>query len=172
MLAVSVRDGEDLLLVLRVNRNAKGEVYAVPARNDPGWSKKANWDPHASVKKDGSWHIKSYDRKVLKGRKQKPDKDFRGSQDVWSEAMPDARAVNIKCDPTEFDEVFEIPIQEVRTAKHPNLVVTIVSPNTEPVPPNESQLIRRKVLRDGEPWIVISLYDYVWLDMLFPVSPS
>src|SRR5260370_33511364 len=59
MIAVAVRDEEDLFLWLRIRRARSGIYYMIPTgRTGPEWKKS---DPHATAHQDGRSHRKSYD---------------------------------------------------------------------------------------------------------------
>ena len=57
--AVAVREGSDLWLTLWVRRSRKGEFFIMLPTSD------RDWDPHTSYHRDGTLHMKSYDRKML-----------------------------------------------------------------------------------------------------------
>jgi hypothetical protein len=71
--AVAMREGADLWLTTWVRCAPKGDVYVLIPRNDP------DWNPHTSYHRDGTFHSKSFDRKMLAGQKRQPlGPSFRG----------------------------------------------------------------------------------------------
>src|SRR6266487_3861259 len=109
MFAVAVRDGADLFLWLRIRRAASGiyYVFATGREEEPDWKK---WNPHGSYHKNGQFHHKSFDQKMLpQEQHQKPDSNFQGTKQMVTRPISsdEPRLVGVICDPTKFDEVTE-----------------------------------------------------------------
>jgi hypothetical protein len=62
--AVAVPDGSDLWLALWVRLSPKGEFFVMTPMSDRAW------DPHTSYHLDGTFHMKSHDRKMLVQKRQ------------------------------------------------------------------------------------------------------
>jgi hypothetical protein len=71
--AVAVREGADLLLTLWIKR-APGDVYVMIPRD------RGQWNPHASYHKDGSFHHKSHDNKMMGSKRQPLNAAFKGCE--------------------------------------------------------------------------------------------
>lgn len=83
MIAVAVRDGDDLFLWIRIIRSPDGDVYYVfpTGRADDEWKA---WNPHGSLHKDGRFHHKSFNKKIFPANHQKPDANFKGTLQLVS----------------------------------------------------------------------------------------
>jgi hypothetical protein len=115
MFAVAVRDGDDLFLWIRIRRANTGDIYYMfpTGRTGSEWKR---WDPHGSLHKDGHFHHKSFERKIFPEQRQKPDSDFKGTEQLVTRpiASDEPRAFNVPCDPAKFSEVMEVPVGLLR----------------------------------------------------------
>ena len=113
--AVAIRDGSSLWLFLWVRRSAKGEYFVLIPRPDGAWN------PHASYHRDGRLHQKGHDQKMLPAsQRQKPDSSFRGTEQMLSTPIePETgREVKALCDPSQFSDIFEIPVEHITGRGH------------------------------------------------------
>ena len=110
--AVAVRDGADLFLVAIIRRRWKGDVYVHYPHKQYG----PKWDGHDSYHASGRLHHKSFAVPHVVTQRQLPDSNFRGTENVVTKNISagDARAIGDVCDPTEFNDVFEIAETELR----------------------------------------------------------
>ena len=155
--AVAVRDGEDLLLFLSICRGPQGDVYVnFPRDDEPAWK------PHSSYHASGQHHQKSFGHKALVRDRQKPDVNFRGTENVVTTgiASDEPRAINILCQSASFVDVFEIPLSDLRPEKYRTFVsVDISEPDREPIITPGAKVIRQAVFQDRVPWIIVTLFD-------------
>ena len=109
-IAVAVRDGDDLFVVVEIVRAEQGDVYVNFLRDDP------DWKPHSSYHASGQHHQKSYDRKACVYYKQKPDDSFRGTENVVTTgiASDEPRAINKPYQSAQFSDLFERGIRPAR----------------------------------------------------------
>lgn len=169
MLAVAARDDKELFLILHVKWSVRGEIYVIPRINwqpHPSLGPRGpKWNPHASYKVSGDLFIKSFDEKMVRMRVQPLDASFRGAQSVWPVpvARNEPRSTGIECDASEFSDVFEIPVGELRPEKYRTYVdVQVVEPGGEPQFTPDTKVLRQKVLKDAIPWIAVTLIDTTW----------
>src|SRR5262245_66669028 len=96
--AVAVQAGSDLWLTVWVRRSRKGEFFIILPRGD------RDWDPHTSYHLDGTLHMKSHGRKVLRAQKlQALTGEFRGSEHLGVYSGHGPKRVGVICDPTDLD---------------------------------------------------------------------
>jgi hypothetical protein len=156
MYAVAVRDTE-LLLVLRIKRNLKGEVFVLFPR-----SEREDWDPHTSYHADGYHHQKAFDKKLMIRKRANPDDNFRGSENLLTTgvASDEPAAIGVLCKPGRFADVLEIPIAELSPQKYRTyLAVDLIQPGAAPVLTPCAVVLRQKVFQDAIPWISVTLFN-------------
>jgi hypothetical protein len=160
MLAVAVRDGKDLFLWIRLRRSADGDVYYMfpTGREGPEWKK---WNPHGSLHKDGNLHHKSFDKKFLAKQGQKPDSDFKGSENWVTRpiARDEPRAFGAICNPAEFAEVMEVPADILSPKKYDTQVaVDLTEPDGKPSGnASDGEIIHQHAFTDSVPWFLVSV---------------
>ncbi|HWX29878.1 MAG TPA: hypothetical protein VNZ53_20870 [Steroidobacteraceae bacterium] len=157
--AVAVREGSDLLTVLTIVRDIRGNVYNnIPRPHIP------NHKPHASYHASGQRHAKSFDGPpMLRRNLQRPDKNFRGIENVFDLVISpdDPRALNIPCQRSDYDDVFEIPYEGLKSTKQGQLCVDLAEPGVTPPPRSRTErIICRKTFKDNVPWIIATLIDF------------
>jgi hypothetical protein len=158
MFAVAFRDEADLWLHLRIRRDGNGDIYTMipTGRNGADWKK---WNPHASLHKDGNFHHKSFNKKMLSRKEQSPNGTFSGTKNVIQRpiAADEPRGFGVKCNADEFERVFEISISEIPIEKYSAyLFVDICEPGKEP----EALIgtaVATHVFDDATPHIVVTL---------------
>jgi hypothetical protein len=149
--AVAAREGSDLWLTLWVRRSPKGEIFIMLPRGDRDWA------PHTSYHRDGSLHMKSYDRKVLPPQKRQPlTGPFRGSEHLGVYYGHTPKSVGAICDPSAFSGVVEVE-PGVLGPVHGGVTVDLVEPGHEPTGFPWTQIVTRQVFRDILPWVVITV---------------
>lgn len=155
--AVAVRDGTDLFLYLTICRGKAGDVYVnFPRDFEP------DWKPHSSYHATGQHHQKSFDHKALLRHRQKPDTNFRGTENVviTGIASDEPRSFNSLCEEIKFQAVFEIPCGELSLEKYRTfLSVDLAYPIGEPVITPGAKVLRQAVHQDAVPWIIVTLFD-------------
>jgi hypothetical protein len=157
--AVAVRDGSDLLTVLTIVREADGDVYSnIPRPHIP------NSKPHTSYHASGQRHAKSFRRQkpALPQRLQRPDRNFRGSEPLETLLISpdDPRGINVPCQRSNYDDVFEILYNDLKSTKQGRLCIDLAEPDVVPTRrlPTE-RVICRKTFKDDVPWIIVTLID-------------
>lgn len=157
MFAVTVRDGADLFLCFSICRCSHGDVYVNFPRDY-----KPCWKPHSSYHASGQHHQKSFGHKTLVHHRQKPDANFCGTENVVTTgiASDEPRAINIPCQMTDFYDMFEIPLSDLRSEKYRTFVsVDIAKPNGQPIITPRARVIRQAIFQDAIPWILVTLFD-------------
>jgi hypothetical protein len=153
--AIAVRDGKNLLLHLTVCRSASGDVYVnVPRDHEP------KWKPHSSYHASGQHHHKSFNHKALLKHRQKPGANFRGTENVVTQtiSVDEVRAVNSICRPADYEQVFEVPADQLGTGQ--TLVsVDLSEPNGKPIITPGPKTLQEHSIRDGVPWILITVFE-------------
>jgi len=128
-----------------------------------------DFDYHASYHKDGRVHHKDLkgSRYKIHPRQGPPLDEFTGVFSLWGMNLSPATKFFEPCDPTKFDEVFEIPRNHLTgdAVVHSSLLeVYLVEPGKlPPTYPPSTPLLDRHIFKDAIPWIVVSLYDLSWL---------
>jgi hypothetical protein len=146
--AVAVREGADLRVATWVRRAPKGDVYVLIPRNDPGWN------PHTSYHRDGTFHSKSFDRKMLAGQKRQAlGPSLRGCEHLGMHAGHGPKTVGAICDPALFTHVMEVA-PGVLGPRDGFVAVDLVEPGCAPLE-LYNPIIQTEVFRDTVPWIVV-----------------
>jgi hypothetical protein len=164
--AIAVRDGADLFLFMGLARAPQGDLYVnvLHNRTGAGWEQ---WKPHFSYHASGQLHHKSFGRKGLIFHRQPPDANFRGTENVAGMGLPadEPRRLNTPCVVTDFDEVFEIPVSELRTEGRTHIEIDFIEPFTVPngkaILPLEARIIRQDIFKDTVPWVLARASGYL-----------
>jgi len=148
---VAVREGSDLWLTLWVRRSAKGDIYVMVPRGD------RKWDPHTSYHHDGTFHAKSYDKKLGKSQtRQALTSAFQGSENVGAYHGHGPKTVGAICDPAAFSDVLEVA-PGVLGPRNGCVVLDLLEPGCDPISwPGE--MVQQKVFDDAEPWLVARIF--------------
>jgi hypothetical protein len=162
MFAVAVRDGDDLFLWIRIRRSKTGEIfYTFPTgRTDSEWRR---WDPHGSLHKDGRFHHKSFNKKIMPSKRQKPDANFKGTEQLVTRpiASDEPRAFNVPCDPTQFSEVMEVPVGQLSSKRYEtNVAIDVTEPGGQPIITPGARILAQRVFDDAIPWILVTVFHY------------
>jgi hypothetical protein len=102
-------------------------------------------------------------KRIMPQKKQRPDQDFVGSENLLEQRIDQQgpRAIGQECDPSGFDEIFEIPVAELGTGELiTHVSVDLVSQGHGPNLVPNARVIRQKEYRDVFPFIVITLYEF------------
>ncbi len=171
--AVAIREGDTLYPYIWIRRTPKGDVYAITFA-DPKYDERAL---HRTHHRDGRTQLVSHGDHQFIVEKQEPDATFRGFETLWGSAIAaDHLLRSRKWDPTEYDEVFEIPICSLsakQEAGRTQLEVDLVEPGQFPLTNADYILWHRRWFTDHVPWIVVSLCDCAyWVKSLSRVEAA
>jgi hypothetical protein len=148
--AVAVLEGSDRWLTLWVRRSRKGEFFIMTPRAD------RDWDPHTSYHLDGTFHIKSYGRKVFRPTKRQPlTGSFKGAESLGWFGGHGPKGVGAICDPTSFSGVVDVQ-PGVLGPRNGVVAVDLVEPGCDPTA-FSGKIVHRSVFRDTVPWVVITI---------------
>jgi len=148
--AVAIREGSDLWLTFWVRRAPKGDIFLIAPRAD------RRWDPHTSYHRDGTFHAKSFDRRLGPPRKrQSLTAAFRGTEHIGTYGGH-GKGIGAICDAEAFSGVVEVP-PGVLGPLDGAIAVDLVEPGVEPMPwPfRDGRIVRQATFKDGQPWIVL-----------------
>jgi hypothetical protein len=162
MFGIAVRDGADLFLWMRLRRAATGVYYVLPTGReyDSEWKK---WNPHGSWHRDGRLHHKSFDQKEFPAeQKQEPNAAFKGTHNLITRgiASDEPRAFGVRCDPTKFSEIMEIPAG-ILSPKHyeTHTSVDLSEPGLQPLlMGGGEEILSQRVFDDAIPHITVTVY--------------
>jgi hypothetical protein len=164
MFAVAVRDREDLFLWMRLKRAGGTDIYYVlptGREDDPEWKK---WDPHGSWHRDGHLHHKSFDQKMSAEKRQKPNAEFKGKDNLITRglASDEPRAFGVRCDPAKFSEVVEIPAGILSPQHYETYTsVDMSEPGLQPVlMGGKEKILVQRIFDDAIPHIIITVYRF------------
>jgi hypothetical protein len=152
-----VRDESDLFLILTIVRSKSGDVYVNFLRDDP-----STWKPHTSYHASGQHHHKSFNKKLLLVYEQKPDTNFKGTINVVQTgiASDEPRAINIPCIPSEFHEIVEISLSDLKSEKYrTHLSVNLTEVGGAPIITPGAKIFRQAIFKDRMPQILVTLFE-------------
>jgi hypothetical protein len=154
-IAIAVKDA-DLFLLATVVRTGTDVYVNWPRDNVAGWK------PHTSYHASGQHHQKSFGKAFAVQKKQKPDPAFKGTANlvVFGVATGEHAAVNVRCDPKDFNAVFEVPLAMVRPEKYRTyMYADLVEPGVDPILFPGATILKQESYKDEEPWIVLTFLD-------------
>ena len=157
MYAITVRNGKDIILFLSICRGTNGDVYVNFPRD-----KAPEMEPHSSFHASGQHHQKSFGYISMFRQRQKPDANFRGSANVVTTgiATDEPRDMQTPFQKDAFQEVFEIPIGDLRAEKYLTMIsVDITEAGGTPIITKGAKVILQHAYRDAIPWIQVTLYE-------------
>lgn len=151
--AVAVQDDPNLWLVLWVKRSLKGDYFVFLALND------SKWDPHTSYHRDGGFHHKSYDQKVITSRKQIPNAGFQGTEQMLIRPfeLEMIRAAKVLCNPSQFTGVFEIPGDLIRQ-RGCGVAIDLTEGNEPPLAQPRAEIIKQMRFSHAVPEVLLTLW--------------
>lgn len=159
--AVAIRVGRDLFLWIRLRRAPTGDLYYVlpTGRSGRAWK---HWNPHGSLHRNGTLHHKTYDNKLHVTTVNRPDANFKGTVHLVSRgAAPDEPSgFGVICDPAQFDEVMEVPVDRLSPNKYEtcfylDLTDTAGLPSINTA--TGGTICSRHIFKDVVPWVVVTL---------------
>lgn len=162
-IAVAVRDGDDLFLCHRIRRSPTGEIFhmTVTGREDEREWKK--WNPHESLHKDGTYHVKIFDKKHFTQKRQVPDSDFSNTESFPTQGLAshEPRARGVPCELVEFDAAMEIPVELLSAKQYETyLAIDLTEPDGPPILPNGSQILAQRRFDDAVPEILVTVFAF------------
>ena len=147
--AVAVPEATELWLTLWVRRSPKGEFFVLRPSADGS-------DVHTSYHLDGSFHMKSDDRRVLPKQKRQPlTSKFKGTESLGAWAGYGPKSVGAICDRTAYRGVVEVP-PGILGPRDGQITVDLVEPDCDPAAPWR-EIACRELFRDVVPWVVITV---------------
>jgi hypothetical protein len=149
--AVAIRDRSDLWLALWVKRSRKPEYFIFHPTTD------GNWNPHSSLHADGTFHMKSHDRKMITQQRQ-PPASLKGTEHLGAYGGFGPKSVGAVCDPADFSGVFEAP-PRVLGPRNGTVTVDLIDPDSDMQPhlhPGEE--VGRRLFTDSVPNVLIRLF--------------
>lgn len=155
--AVAVREGSDLFLTHTICLDPKTDVYINWIRDhDP------DWKPHTSYHASGQYHHKSNGVMIQKKKRQNPDENFSGTENVIQTgiAIDEHRRIHTPYRKTDFQGLFEIPVSDLKPEPgRIQLSVDLAEPKEQPILAPGAKIIRQAVFQDSVPWIMCTLLD-------------
>ena len=133
--AIAVQDAQGLHLVARVTRRPTGIYYLIP-RDAEAFQidSDMNWDPHVSYHADGSHHIKSFGQLALtRMKRQALNSTFSGAEPLFAQSFQPGELHNLPMlsNASSFVDVFEIPVDRLRSSNHYTLALDLLAPGAE-----------------------------------------
>src|SRR5262245_23069895 len=149
--AVAIRDGSDLWLALWVKRSAKPEFFIFHPTVD------GNWNPHSSLHKDGTFHMKSHDEKMLIQKRQ-PPASIKGAEHLGAYGGFGPKSIGAVCDPADFTGVFEAPAG-VLGPRNGMVTVDLIEPGSGALPlSHPAEEVDRHLFTDSVPNVLIRIF--------------
>jgi hypothetical protein len=149
--AVAISDGSDSWLTLVTRRAPRGDCYVlIPRDTTP-------WNPHASYHRDGTYHHKSHDMKLL-AQKRQPLEGFKGTEHLGS--FFGHGVGTALCEPAAFTSVLTIPTG-ILEGNRGCVLVDLVEPGVSPAAHHREvpglRIVREETYRDCTPWVVVAV---------------
>ena len=150
--AIAIRDGADLWLALWIKRSAKSEYFIFHPTAD------GNWNPHSSLHKDGTFHMKSYDKVMLEPRRKQPPSAVKGTEQLGAYSGFGPKAVGAICDPADFTGIFEVP-QRVLGPRNGMVTVDLMEPGSGAEPlMHPAEEVSRHCFNDAPPHVLVRIF--------------
>jgi hypothetical protein len=142
--AVAIQDGSDLWLTLWIRCSPRSGVFILYPRTDE------NWNPHASYHLDGTFHQKSFDKKVVISKRQPLTREFKGAEHLGFYGGHGGKDIGAECDAAAFTRVVKVQ-PRILGPKHGYVAVDLVAADSDPEPTfYEGKEI---ISRDTFPWL-------------------
>jgi len=155
--AVAVEDEAGLWLTLWVRRSPKSEYFVMIPRLD------GEWNPHASWHVDGGFHHKTYDHRIVRQERQRPDASFKGSENmILTPVTADARVVGAVCDRSQFDGMLVVSASGLGGVQRHHVSVDLDEVGHYEVSQPGNRLVHQRVFKSSVPWIVVTLWESVF----------
>ena len=155
--AVAVEDEAGLWLTLWVRRSPKSEYFVMIPRRD------GEWNPHVSWHVDGGFHHKTYDHRIVRQERQRPDASFRGSENmILTPVTADPRVVGAMCDRSQFDGLLVVPASGLGARQRHHVSIDLAQTGHCEVSQPGNRLVDQRVFKGSVPWIVVTLWESVY----------
>ena len=149
--AVAIRDGGELWLALWVKRSAKPEFFIFHPTTD------GDWNPHSSLHKDGTFHMKGHDHKMMTLKRQ-PPASIKGSEHLGAYGGFAPKGIGAVCDPADFTGVFEAP-PGVLGPRNGMVTVDLIEPGSGAQPlSHPAEEVDRRTFTDSVPNVLIRIF--------------
>jgi hypothetical protein len=150
--AIAIRDGSNLWLALWIRRSAKPEYFIFHPTTD------GNWNPHSSLHKDGTFHLKSYDQLMLAPQRKQLPSAVKGTEHLGAYGGFGPKAVGAICDPADFTGVFEVP-PGVLGPRNGILTVDLMEPGSGAEPlMHPAKEVARHLFNDAVPHVLVRVF--------------
>ncbi len=150
--AIAIRDGGDLWLALWIKRSMKPEYFIFHPTAD------GNWNPHSSLHKDGTFHLKSHDIVTIPPRHKQPPGSIKGSEDLGAYGGFAPKAVGAVCEPADFTGVFEAP-PGILGPRNGMVTVDLIEPGSGAEPlSHPAEEVARHLFSDAAPHVLVRIF--------------
>jgi hypothetical protein len=122
MFAITILEEERLRLWLRIRRAASGDIYYLLPNQmaEADWKK---WNPHGSWHRSGAYHHKSFNHKSMAQQRQKPDRNFAGTENFITLGIASNEVAFLgTCERLDFAATMEIPSTLLGRRKYETLL--------------------------------------------------
>ena len=145
--AIAVQENEDLLLILKINRSPRGDIYL-------NFLRSGSWNPHVSMHASGQYHHKSYNNTFGIHQWQNPDSDFVGTKNLvtFGISKDEPSAINKPCISGNYTTIFKIPSDDLKTDKYKTFIsIDISEANGVPIITPGATIVKKRELNDAIP---------------------
>jgi hypothetical protein len=150
--AIAIRDGAGLWLALWIKRSAKFEYFIFHPTSD------GSWNPHSSLHKDGTFHMKSHDKVMLEPRRKQPPSAVKGTEHLGAYGGFGPKAVGAICDPADFTGIFEAP-PLVLWPRNGMVTVDLMEPGSGAEPlMHPAEEVARHCFNDSDPHVLVRIF--------------
>jgi hypothetical protein len=150
--AIAVRDDGDLWLALWIKRSARAEVFIFHPTAD------GNWNPHSSLHRDGTFHLKSHDTVTLPPQQKQPPASIKGIEHLGAYAGFAPKTIGAVCDPADFTDVFEVP-PNILGPRNGMVTVDLVEPNSGAQPlAHPAEEVARHLFSAAVPHVLVRIF--------------
>ena len=155
--SIAVKDNDGLFQRFSIVRSKAGDIYFNFLGSEP------EHNPHISYHQSGATHNKFYNHKIFKNNKQRPNLNFRDTENIVYTCInyKDAMAINMLCVASEFTDVMEIDATLINSEFGKQLSVDLIDPNTKPWPSTYpySKILKQQIFKQNIPWISVSIFE-------------
>jgi hypothetical protein len=160
--AIAARDAQGLRLVARVARRSSGIYYLIP-RDAKAFQidSDENLDPHVSYHADGSYHIESFGELALMPMKRQAlNSTFSGAEPLFAQSFQpgDLHNLPMLSKASAFVDVFEIPVDRLRSSDHYTLALDLLAPGADRLGGPWLEAVLEHSFQDASSWIHATLW--------------
>jgi hypothetical protein len=159
MFAITILEEERLRLWLRIRRAASGDIYyLLPNRMaETDWKE---WNPHGSWHQSGAYHHKSFNHKSIAQQRQKPDRDFAGTENFITLGIASDEIDSLgPCERSDFAATMEIPSTLLGRRKYETMLsIDLAGNENEPTITPGAKILARKAFDDERPIILATFF--------------